>query len=287
MENKIELFDARLIHKWQMAYIAMSVFYLVLLSGAFFICLYAPGDMKFVANYLFLMVACISFIAQLINITCNILNVVNIKRERKNSRNDKVEIEARKRLIVAIGFIGESAAFFGMSFVILILGAQLLPFSAVALPLRILNIFASTFSIVYGFILLCTSIKTNSESKDSPNFNFKFHAKWVLTNSVLFLLLGFYNLVYETVLHEVLDFTNNHDLAMLLKATVFLGYVCVLSSIFLSNFFNMNATMDKNAEIKCRIGYLHEAVSKELLLDSQLTGDLEELKIGRQHEVSR
>lgn len=81
--DKTNLFNKKLIHKWQMAYIVMSVFYLMLLSSAFFVMLYAPNDVKFIANYLLLGVACISFIAQLINITCNILNIVNIKREQK------------------------------------------------------------------------------------------------------------------------------------------------------------------------------------------------------------
>ncbi|AUO54834.1 hypothetical protein C1I72_02995 [Ehrlichia canis] len=281
--DKTNLFNKKLIHKWQMAYIVMSVFYLMLLSSAFFVMLYAPNDVKFIANYLLLGVACISFIAQLINITCNILNIVNIKREQK--RNSKVATEARKELTVAVGFIGESIALLGIAVVVIMLGAQWLSFGAVALPLRILNIFASTFSIVYGSILLCKSIKTNSESKDSPNFNFRFHAKWVLVNSILFISLGFYNLIYETILHEVLDFTNNHGLAMLLKATVFLGYVCVLSSIFFSQLFDMHATMDKDAVIRCKIGYSSEE-AEGLLQDTRLSRiESSRVKVREQYDM--
>ena len=279
--NKTDLFNTKLIHECQMAYLVMSVFYLMLLSSAFFVMLYAPNDIKFIANYLLLVVACVSFIAQLINITCNILNIVNIKREQK--RNSKVATEGRKEITVAVGFIGESTAFLGIAAVVMMLGAQLLPFGAIALPLRILNIFASTFSIVYGSILLYKSIKTNSESQNSQNFNLKFHAKWVLINSILFVLLGFYNLIYETVLHEVLDFPNNHHLATLLKATVFLGYVCVLSSIFFSQFFDMHATMDKGAIIKCKIDYS----SKEgELSHTGLSGaEVKRVELGQQCDV--
>ncbi|KJV65984.1 MULTISPECIES: hypothetical protein [Ehrlichia] len=233
------------IHQWQMSYIVLSVLYLTLLTGAFFIILYGSSNIKFLGDYLFLTVAALSFISQFINITCNILNIINVKRElgnklkqfNKDSRSSMPVLSAKKQLIVAVGFIGESMGFCCIASVLLILGAHLMPFNSVALPMRLFNIFASSFSVMYGYVLLIKGIQGNAASKESSSMKVKLHAKWVLLNSILFLSLGIYNILYETALHEVLDFYTNHSLAMLLKATVFIGYAVVLTSIFFSQVF--------------------------------------------------
>ncbi|WP_395877459.1 hypothetical protein [Ehrlichia muris] len=242
--HKHGLFNEKVIHRLQMSYIVLSVLYLALLASAFFIVLYGPSNIKFLGNYLFLTVAALSFISQFINITCNIVNIINIKRELRNklkqikgSRNDALVLSAKKQLIVALGFIGESMGFCCIASVLLILGAHLMPFDSVALPMRLFNIFASSFSLIYGSVLLIRSIQGNAASKESSSMKVKLHAKWVLLNSIFFLSLGIYNILYETALYEVLDFYTNHNLAMLLKATIFIGYAVVLTSIFCSQIF--------------------------------------------------
>ncbi|AHX05521.1 hypothetical protein [Ehrlichia chaffeensis] len=237
--KKNRLFNKRKIHKWQMAYIVLSVSYLILLTSAFFIMLYGSNNIQFLASYLLLIVAAMSFISQFINITCNILNIINVRRElsEQSKKDNSALSDARKQIAVACGFIGESTGFLGIASILLILGSHLLPFSSIALPLRLFNIVASLFSVTYGSILLMKSIEGNARSKQCNSVRIRLHAMWSLLNSVIFVSLGIYNLLYETLLHEVLDFSANHDLAMLLKAALFIGYAVILTSIFLSQVF--------------------------------------------------
>lgn len=237
---KEELFSKEQIHRWQMAYIVLSVSYLILLTSAFFLILYGPSNIKFLGDYLFLTVAALSFISQFINITCHILNIINVKRElggKLKSTKDSSVSDVKKQLIVSSGFIGESIGFCCIASILLILGAHLMPFNSIALPMRVFNILASSFSIMYGSILLMRSIQDNAVSKKSNSIGIKLHARWTVLNSIFFLSLGIYNILYETVLYELLDFYSNHNLAMLLKATVFIGYAVVLTSIFFSQVF--------------------------------------------------
>ena len=253
--KKKELFNKERIHRWQMAYIVLSVLYLTLLTSAFFVILYGPSSIK-LGDYLFLTVAALSFVSQCINITCNILNVINVRRElvgKLKQTKDSSALDVKRQLIVASGFIGESVGFCCIASVILILGMRLMSFGSIALPMRLFNILASSFSLMYGSVLLMKSIQDNVVSKKSNNIGVKLHSKWVVLNNMFFFSLGIYNILYETVLYEVLDFYTNHNLAMLLKATVFIGYAVVLTSIFFSQVFvprHAVATEHSNVKIK-------------------------------------
>ena len=228
-EKKVKLFNKDKIHLGQRVYLVSSIFYLILLSSSFMIMLYGPSDIKDIAVMLLFIVSIISFISQIINIVCNALNICNVRREKIIKGKSKYELGDKHQLIIATGFTGESVAFLGIASVLFILGLHMMPFSDVALPLRCFSLLASLFSITYGYVLLKKSIKDYNESGKGS-----MHSKWVVFNGTVFVLLAVYNILYETLLYELLDFYNDHYLSVLLKSFVFIGYASVLTSIFLS-----------------------------------------------------
>ncbi|QGR03367.1 hypothetical protein EDL79_02045 [Ehrlichia ruminantium] len=252
-KKKSQFFTESRIHSGQTTYLLMSVFYLVLLTAAFIMMLH--GEHK-VSGILLVIVASISFLSQAINITCNAMSVCNIRNKKDKGKGySKEQIDG---FIIACGFIGESTAFLGIASALLILGLQLSNGSSVFLALRIFSFLASVFSITYGSVLLKKHfkdrsrrnleafVKENSSEKEpllAGQTEYKgravhdFFHDWSVCNSIIFISLGIYNLLYETLLHEMLDFSSNHHTAMLLKTVVFVGYACVLSSIFLCQFF--------------------------------------------------
>ena len=184
-------------------------------------------------SILLVVISCISFLAQIINITCNALNIRNIKCKKAQNSDIKYSKDDKEGLCISFGFIGESISFLGIAAALLVLGLRLSHNNAVFFTLRISSLIASIFSIMYGSILLTRHIEALARKKDSPESVSMFCAEWAILNSVLFVSLGLYNLLYETVLYEMLNFSSDHHTAMFLKVFVFAGYACVLSSIFL------------------------------------------------------
>ncbi|CAI26882.1 hypothetical protein FDZ58_02110 [Ehrlichia ruminantium] len=235
-----KLFDKNMIHTGQTTYLLMSIFYLILLTAAFILMLYGE---KNISNILLVIISCISFLAQFINITCNALNIENIRREKLQSGGVKYSKDAKDGLIISAGFIGESLSFLGIATALLILGLQLSHGHGVFLGLRISSLVASLFSITYGSVMFkrhtehYSVLNNNTKKNDVSSFKRTkehFYAEWAILNSALFISLGIYNFLYETVLFEVLDFSHDHHTAIFLKTFVFVGYACVLSMIFLS-----------------------------------------------------
>ncbi|WP_257616657.1 hypothetical protein [Ehrlichia ruminantium] len=234
-----ELFDKNMIHAGQTTYLLMSVFYLILLTAAFILMLYGE---KNISSILLVIISCISFFAQFINIVCNALNIENIRREKIQSGDINYSKDARDGLIISAGFIGESLSFLGIATALLILGLQLSHGHGVFLTLRICSLVASIFSIAYGSVMFKRhtehySVLNNKEKEDGISIKRNrehFYAEWAIFNSALFISLGIYNFLYETLLFEVLDFSHDHHTAMFLKTLVFVGYAGVLSLIFLS-----------------------------------------------------
>ncbi|WDM84842.1 hypothetical protein K6025_02955 [Ehrlichia sp. JZT12] len=228
-KENLKLFNKDMIHRGQRAYLILSILYLILLSSAFMFMLYGSSDLRSIAAMLLFVVSLISCVSQIINIVSNVLSMCNVRRERINRKDTKYKSNEVEQLIIAFGFTSESVAFLGIAAILCILGIHLKPYDVIAPYLRVFSLVASVFSITYGSVFLKKSIQDHAASK-----NHKIHAKWVIGNSILFVLLAVYNILYETVLYECLDFYSNHYLSMFLKSFVFIGYSCVLTSIFLS-----------------------------------------------------